>query len=382
MRSLVLSRIGSARAIAQRALSSIATSEHDVKRVAVTGSAGAIGYALLMRIASGQMFGPDVPVHLSLLETTKGLKPLAGVVMELHDGAFPLLRGITTSDKPDVGFGDADVALLVGATPRGPGMERKDLMNANAQIFAEQGRALNDVASRDVRVLVVGNPANTNALVAAVNAPDLQPSQFMAMTRLDQNRAMAQVARKTNTPVMDVDRVIIWGNHSSTQYPDLSHARVGGKPALEAIKDENWVRSEFIPRVQKRGAEIIDARGASSAASAASAAVDHMHDLFVGSADAWQSLGVPSDGSYGIDKDIWYSVPCTCGDGSFKRVLDLPAPDEFSAKMMDVTRKELLEERDAVKHLLPKDFNSKSSDNPSQADGKPVKGGRKRKVTK
>jgi malate dehydrogenase len=334
-------------------LLSVAAAPPAAKHVAVTGSAGAIGYALLMRIASGQMFGQGTPVHLSLVETEKGMKPLAGVVMELQDGAFPLLASVRTSTDPAVGFGDADVAILVGATPRGPGMERADLMSANAAIFAAQGKALNDSAARDVAVLVVGNPANTNALVAAANAPDLSPAQFMAMTRLDQNRAMAQVAKKTGAPVRDVDRVVIWGNHSATQVPDLAHARVAGRPALDVIADEAWVRGEFIPRVQKRGAEIIGARGASSAASAASAAVDHLRDLFVGSGAAWKSLAVPSDGSYGVDKGIWYSVPCTCGDGVYKRVLDVPAPDEFTAAMMDVTRKELLDERDAVRHLLP-----------------------------
>lgn len=341
---------------AARSARTLSTSAPDapVKKVAVTGAAGAIGYAMLMRIASGQMFGPNVPVQLQLLETEQGLKPLKGVALEIMDGAFPLVRGIKQTADPIEGFGDADVAVLVGAKPRGPGMERKDLMSANAAIFAVQGKAINDAAKKDVKVLVVGNPANTNALVAAANAPDIHPSQFMAMTRLDQNRAMGQVASKTGASVRDVERVVIWGNHSSTQYPDLSHALVEGKPALDVINDTEWVRGEFIPRVQKRGAEIITARGASSATSAASAAIDHIHDLFVGSGDKWQSLAVPSDGSYGIDKDIWYSVPCHCpGDGVYKRVLDLPAPDEFSAAMMDATRKELLEERDAVKHLLP-----------------------------
>lgn len=329
-------------------------SEQPVKKVAVTGAAGAIGYAMLMRIASGQMFGPDVPVELQLLETEQGLKPLQGVVMEVMDGAFPLVRGIVQTADPEVGFGDADAAVLVGARPRGPGMERSDLMSANAAIFAVQGKAINNAAKKNVSVLVVGNPANTNALVAAANAPDLSPGQFMAMTRLDQNRAMGQVASKTGTSVRDVERVVIWGNHSSTQYPDLSNALVEGKPALDVINDTKWVREEFIPRVQKRGAEIIGARGASSATSAASAAIDHMHDLFVGSGDAWQSMAIPSDGSYGMDKGIWYSVPCYCrGGGVYERVFDVPEPDEYSAAMMDATRKELLEERDAVKHLLP-----------------------------
>lgn len=352
---------------ARRGFASAAAVEKPVKKVAVTGAAGAIGYAMLMRIASGQMLGPDVPVELQLLETEEGLKPLKGVAMEIMDGAFPLVRGIKQTSDPNDGFGDADVAVLVGARPRGPGMERADLMSANAAIFAVQGKAINDSASKDVRVLVVGNPANTNALVASANAPDLSPSQFMAMTRLDQNRAMGQVAARTGVPVLDVDRVVIWGNHSSTQYPDLSNALVDGKPALDVINDTEWVRNEFIPRVQKRGAEIIDARGASSATSAASAAIDHIHDLFVGSGDAWQSLAIPSDGSYGMDKDIWYSVPCYCrGNGVYERVLDLPPPDEYSAAMMDATRKELLEERDAVKHLLPSAASAKTTAKPAR----------------
>ncbi|CDF77444.1 malate dehydrogenase, mitochondrial precursor [Chondrus crispus] len=354
---------------------SAAAAEPPTKKVAVTGAAGAIGYAMLMRIASGQMFGPHVPVELQLLETEQGLKPLKGVAMEIKDGAFPLVRGITQTADPNTGFGDADVAVLVGARPRGPGMERADLMNANAAIFAVQGKAINDAAKKDVRVLVVGNPANTNALVAAANAPDIDPAQFMAMTRLDQNRAMGQVAIKTGTPVRDVERVVIWGNHSSTQYPDLSNALVNGKPALDVINDTKWVREEFIPRVQKRGAEIIGARGASSATSAASAAIDHIHDLYVGSGDAWQSLAIRSDGSYGMDKDIWYSVPCRCpGDGVYERVLDIPSPDEYSAAMMDATRKELLEERDAVKHLLP-------AATRKQAGTKPARKKRAKKAT-
>lgn len=341
----------SAFSAARRSLST--TSPKPIK-VTVTGAAGMIGYALLMRISSGQLLGPNVPVELQLLETEQGMKPLKGVTMEIMDGAFPLVHKISQTSDPNEGFGDTDVAILVGARPRGPGMERADLMSANAQIFAVQGRALNDSANRNVSVLVVGNPANTNALVAAANAPDLNPEQFMAMTRLDQNRAIGQIALKTNSSVSDIERIIIWGNHSSTQYPDLSHALVGGQPALKVIGDDEWVKNDFIPRVQKRGAEIIGARGASSATSAASAAIDTIHDLCVGSGDVWQSIGIPSDGSYGIDKDIWYSVPCLCpGDGVYHRVLDVPSPDEFSAAMMDATRKELLEERDAVRHLLP-----------------------------
>lgn len=345
----------------RRTLSSTAAASS--KKIAVTGAAGSIGYALLMRIASGRMLGPNVSMELQLLETEAGMKPLGGVVMELNDGAFPLLDKVTATSDPNIAFGDADIALLVGARPRGPGMERADLLSANANIFAEQGRALNDNARKDVSVLVVGNPANTNALVAAANAPDLSHSQFMAMTRLDHNRAMGQVAIRTGVPVSSVERVVIWGNHSSTQYPDLSHALVDNRPALEVINDDSWVKSKFIPRVQKRGAEIIQARGASSATSAASAAIDHIRDLFSGSGDAWQSMAVPSDGSYGIDKDIWYSVPVTCpGNSVYSRVTDLPQPDEFSAAMMDASRKELLEERDAVRHLLPGCSNSSSKE--------------------
>lgn len=352
----------------QRTLSSTAAGSTP-RKVAITGAAGAIGYALLMRIASGQMLGSNVPVELQLLETEAGMKPLRGVVMEIQDGAFPLVEKVTSTSDPNTAFGDADYALLVGARPRGPGMERADLMSANAAIFAEQGRALSENAKKDVSVLVVGNPANTNALVAAANAPNLSSEQFMAMTRLDQNRAMAQVAIRAGVPVSSVERVVIWGNHSSTQYPDLSHALVEGRPALDVINDESWVKSKFIPRVQKRGAEIIEARGASSATSAASAAIDHMYDLSNGSGDAWQSIAVPSDGSYGIDKDIWYSVPVTCsGNGVYTRVTDLPQPDEFSAAMMDATRKELLEERDAVRHLFPggSKSNSKQTSQPSR----------------
>lgn len=353
----------------RRALATSA-SEPAVKNVAVTGAAGAIGYALLMRIASGQMFGENVPVNLHLLETKTGMKPLQGVELELMDGAFPLVRSIKATSNAVEAFGDVDAAILVGARPRGPGMERKDLLGANAAIFAEQGKALNESAKRGVRVLVVGNPANTNALVAAHNAKDIDATHFHAMTRLDQNRAMAQLAKKTAASVRDVERVVIWGNHSATQYPDLSHATVNGVPAMEVINNDKWIRETLIPGVQKRGAEIISARGASSAASAASAAIDHMRDLFCGSGDLWQSMAVPSDGSYGVDQGIWYSVPCICaGDGSFVRVQNLPPPDEYSAAMMDATRKELIEERDAVMHLLP-----------TQGSTTPVKKTRKRRA--
>lgn len=323
-------------------------------RVAVTGAAGQIGYQLLMRIASGEMLGKNQPVILHCVDLPQALKALKGTVMELEDGAFPLLKGVRATDKLEDGFGDVNFALLVGAKPRGPGMERKDLMAANAKIFAEQGKALNSSAARDVRVLVVGNPANTNALVASANAPDLWEEQFTALTRLDQNRAMAQLASKMGCDVSDVDRVAIWGNHSSTQYPDLSHALVKGEWVRKRV-DDKWYKEEFIPRVQKRGAEVIDARGASSAASAANAAIDHVRDMWLGSGDRWQSIAMPSDGSYGVDKGLWYSLPCLCPGAHYRRILDLPV-DEFSASMMEKTRVELVQERDAVKHLLPKDY--------------------------
>lgn len=301
------------------------------------------------------MLGKDQLVELQLIETEAGMKPLKGVMMELEDGAYPLLSKVTATTDLSEGFGDANYALLVGAKPRGKGMERKDLLSENAAIFAEQGKALNDASAVNCKVLVIGNPANTNALVASANAPDMWPEQFIAMTRLDQSRAAALVAEKAKCDVSDVDRVIIWGNHSATQYPDLSHARIGGKWALNTIKDEKWVTDEFIPRVQKRGAEIIGARGASSAASAASAGIDTIRDLHLGSTAQWQSNGIVSNGTYGIEKGIWYSVPTVCnGDSHYRRVLNLPI-DEFSAKKMNATEKELLEERDGVRHLLPKD---------------------------
>lgn len=299
------------------------------------------------------MLGKDQPIELNLIETDAGMSPLKGVMMELEDGAFPLLSKVTTTTDLREGFGDISYALLVGASPRGPGMERSDLMKANASIFAEQGKALNDSAAVNAKVLVVGNPANTNALVAAHNAPDMWPEQFIAMTRLDQSRAKSLLAEKAGVPVKQVDRVIIWGNHSSTQYPDLSHARVNGKWAKSVISDDKWIRDEFIPRVQKRGAEVIDARGASSAASAASAAIDTIRDLHLGSDEQWISNGIPSDGSYGIESGIWYSVPTVCqGDSHYRRVRRLPI-DEFSAEMMAKSEAELLQERDAVRHLLP-----------------------------
>lgn len=299
------------------------------------------------------MLGDDQPIELNLIETDAGMSPLRGVMMELEDGAFPLLSKVTATKDLREGFDDVSYALLVGATPRGPGMERSELMSANAKIFAEQGKALNDVAQLNSKVLVVGNPANTNALVAASNAPDMWPEQFIAMMRLDQSRAKALVAEKANVRVKEVDRVIIWGNHSSTQYPDLSHARIGGKWAKSVINDDKWIKEELVPRVQRRGAEVIDARGASSAASAASAAIDTIRDIHLGSNEQWLSNAVPSDGSYGIAKGIWYSVPTICeGDSHYRRVQRLPI-DEYSAKMMTASEKELIEERDAVRHLLP-----------------------------
>ncbi len=321
-------------------------------RVAVTGAAGQISYSLLFRIASGSMLGPDQPVILQLLEITPALDALKGVAMELDDCAFPTLAGIVMTDNPEVAFKDVDYALLVGARPRGPGMERKDLLEANAAIFSVQGKALNKVASRHVKVLVVGNPANTNSLIAQRNAPDIDPRQFTAMTRLDHNRAMAQLAGKTGKSINDVKKIIIWGNHSSTQYPDISKATVAGQ-AAPSLVDNTWYESDYIPCVQQRGAAIIKARGASSAASAASAAVDHMRTWALGTADNdWVSMSVYSDGSYGIEKGLIYSFPCTCkhGDWSIVQGLDI---SEFSRARMAATEKELKEERDAVSHLLP-----------------------------
>lgn len=321
-------------------------------RVAVTGAAGQISYSLLFRIASGEMLGKDQPVILQLLEITPAMNALKGVAMELDDCAFPLLQDIVCSDDPNVVFKDADYALLVGARPRGPGMERKDLLEANAAIFSVQGKAINDNASRNIKVLVVGNPANTNALIAQRNAPDIDPRQFTAMTRLDHNRALSQLGEKLNVPVTEVSKMTIWGNHSSTQYPDLFHALVNSKVAVEQV-DKSWYESEFIPTVQQRGAAIIAARGASSAASAANAAIDHMHDWALGSKDNdWVSMGVYSDGSYGIEEGLIYSFPCTCKNGTWEIVQGLEI-DEFSRTKMDATAQELKEERDAVKSLLP-----------------------------
>lgn len=321
-------------------------------RVAVTGAAGQISYSLLFRIASGGMLGPDQPVILQLLEITPALDALNGVAMELHDCAFPLVQDIILTDDPAVAFKDANFALLVGARPRGAGMERKDLLEANAAIFSVQGKALNEHAARDVKVLVVGNPANTNALIAQRNAPDLDPRQFTAMTRLDHNRAVGQLALKTEKSVTDVKQAIIWGNHSATQYPDLHHTLVNGDAATGLI-DNAWYTDEFIPTIQQRGAAIIKARGASSAASAANAAVDHMRDWALGtSSDDWVSMGVISDGSYGIEEGLIYSFPCRCVDGDWSIVQDLEIND-FSREKMQATEQELREERDAVAHLLP-----------------------------
>ena len=322
----------------------------DPVRIAVTGAAGQIGYALVFRIASGAMLGLEQPVILQLLEIPPAMAALRGVVMELDDCAFPLLRGVVATDDPNVAFAAADVALLVGSRPRGPGMERSDLLEANAAIFSVQGRALNDHANRGVKVLVVGNPANTNCLIAQRNAPDLDPRQFTAMTRLDHNRALAQLAAKTGAGVTDIAGLAIWGNHSPTMYPALPHATVRGQPALEQV-DMAWVEGEFLPTVQKRGAAIIDARGASSAASAASAAVDHMRDWVAG-AGGVLSMGVCSDGSYGIAEGLIFSFPVMCEGGDWRIVPGL-AIDAFSRGKLDATEAELLEERELVAALLP-----------------------------
>tara|TARA_B100001750_G_C15512884_1_gene604884 strand:+ start:1659 stop:2639 length:981 start_codon:yes stop_codon:yes gene_type:complete len=320
-------------------------------RVAVTGAAGQIGYALLFRIASGAMLGNDQPVILHLLEITPALGALEGVVMELNDCAFPLLAGVVTTDDANVAFKDVDYALLVGSRPRGPGMERKDLLEANGAIFAPQGKALNDNAKKDVKVLVVGNPANTNALIAQQNAPDLDPSCFSAMVRLDHNRALSQLASKMDVHSSDVKYMTIWGNHSSTQYPDISNAEVNGSKAVDVV-DFKWVKDEFIPTVQQRGAAIIKARGASSAASAASAAIDHMRDWALGtSGDNWVSMAVPSDGSYGIKEGIIFGYPVKCSNGTYEIVQGLSI-DDFSAEKLKETETELREERAAVEHLF------------------------------
>ena len=320
-------------------------------RVAVTGAAGQIGYALLFRIAAGDMLGPDQPVILHLLEITPALPALNGVVMELDDCAFPLLAGVVATDDANVAFKDADYALLVGARPRGAGMERKDLLSANGAIFGPQGKALNAHARRDVKVLVVGNPANTNALIAQANAPDLDPKCFTAMVRLDHNRAKAQLAAKAGAHNTDVRKMIIWGNHSSTQYPDIHHATVKGQAAMSLV-DQAWYEKEFIPTVQQRGAAVIKARGSSSAASAASAAIDHMRSWALGTAEGdWVSMGIPSDGSYGIKPGVIYGYPVTCRNGKYEIVQGLEV-NQFSRARMDATDKELREERASVENLL------------------------------
>jgi malate dehydrogenase len=323
-------------------------------RVAVTGAAGQIGYSLLFRIASGEMLGKEQPVILQLLEIPdeKAQKALKGVMMELDDCAFPLLQSMVAASDPKVAFRDVDVALLVGARPRGPGMERKDLLEANGAIFVPQGRALGEVASRDVKVLVVGNPANTNALIAMKNAPGLEPTQFTAMMRLDHNRAMTQVAQKTGKAVTAVRKMTIWGNHSATQYPDVFNAEVDGQNAARAINDQAWIESTFIPTVQKRGAAIIEARGLSSAASAANAAIDHVRDWVHGTAKGdWVSMGIPSDGSYDIPEGIMFGYPVTCSGGRFEIVKGLEHND-FAKGKIAATHKELTEERSAIAHLL------------------------------
>ena len=322
-------------------------------RVAVTGAAGQIGYSLLFRIASGEMLGRDQPVILQLLEIPdeKAQKALNGVMMELEDCAFPLLAGMSAHAEPATAFRDAQVALLVGARPRGPGMERKDLLAANAQIFTAQGKALDAAASRDVKVLVVGNPANTNAYIAMKSAPSLPRTAFTAMMRLDHNRALSQLSARTGKPVDSIEKVVVWGNHSPTMYPDIRFASIAGQPAPQAVADEAWYRDTFIPTVGKRGAAIIEARGLSSAASAANAAIDHVRDWVLGTAGRWVTMGVASDGSYGIPEDIVYGFPVTCAGGRFEVVKGLDI-DDFSRARMDATLKELLEERDGVKHLL------------------------------
>ncbi len=320
-------------------------------RVAITGAAGQIGYQLCFRIAAGDMLGPDQPVILQLLEITPALGALEGVVMELGDSAFPLLTDIVATDNAEVAFEETDYALLVGARPRGPGMERSDLLSANGQIFGPQGAAMNKVASRDIKVLVVGNPANTNALIAQAAAPDLNPRNFTAMTRLDHNRALAQLASKIETHHSNISRMAIWGNHSSTQYPDIRFAEVGGSAVAGGV-DQDWYRDTFIPDVQQRGAAIIKARGASSAASAASAAIDHMRSWVMGTPEGdWVSMAVPANGSYNIEPGIVYSHPCICENGDYRIVQGLDI-DEFSRERMDATETELREERAAVENLL------------------------------
>ena len=320
-------------------------------KVAVTGAAGQIGYSLLFRIASGALLGPETPIQLRLLEITPALKALDGVVMELDDCAFPTLAGVETSDDPNVAFDGANIALLVGARPRAKGMERADLLEANGAIFTGQGKALNDHAADDVRITVTGNPANTNALIAMSNAPDIPSDRFSALTRLDHNRALAQLAAKTDSSVNDISRLTIWGNHSATQYPDIFHAQVGGKNAAELVDDQAWLESDFIPAVQQRGAAIIDARGASSAASAAAATIDHARAWLRGSKDGdWVSMAIRSDGSYDVPEGLVSSFPVTCSDGAYSIVQGLRIND-FSRERIDASARELSEEREAVRGM-------------------------------
>ena len=321
------------------------------KRIAVTGAAGQIGYSLLFRIANGDMLGKDQPVILQLLDITPAMPAVKGVVMELDDCAFPLLAGVVVTDDPAVAFKDADYALLVGARPRSKGMERKDLLEANGAIFTVQGKALNDHASRNCKILVVGNPANTNALIAMKSAPDLPKKNFTAMLRLDHNRALSQLAAKSGKPVDSIEKLIVWGNHSPTMYPDFRFATAGGQPLKSLINDDAWNRDTFIPTVGKRGAAIIEARGLSSAASAANAAIDHMRDWALGTGGKWVTMGIASDGSYGIPEDVIYGFPVTCDAGEYSLVPGLEI-DQFSRERMKVTLDELLAERDGVKHLL------------------------------
>lgn len=320
-------------------------------RVAVTGAAGQIGYALLFRIASGEMLGKDQPVVLQLLDLPQAQDALKGVMMELQDCAFPLLAGMVASDEPEVAFKDAQVAILVGARPRSKGMERADLLAANAEIFTVQGRALNAAADRDVKVLVVGNPANTNAYIAMKSAPDLNPNNFTAMLRLDHNRALSQIAEKTGKDVKDIEKLCVWGNHSPTMYADYRFATIGGESVKDMINDQEWNANVFLPTVGKRGAAIIEARGLSSAASAANAAIDHIHDWWLGTDGKWTTMGIPSDGSYGIPKDTMFGFPVTCANGKYEIVQGLEI-DEFSQERINVTLDELEQEKQGVAHLL------------------------------
>ncbi len=320
-------------------------------RVAVTGAAGQIGYAILFRIASGQLLGPDTPVHLSLLEIPAALKAVEGTAMEIDDCAFPLVAGVDITDDPNKAFDGASVALLIGARPRSKGMERSDLLEANGGIFKPQGKALNDHAASDIKVLVVGNPANTNCLIAKSHAPDIPAERFTSMMRLDHNRAIAQLAAKAGARVSDITNMTVWGNHSPTQYPDIFHAKVKGKNAADVVSDQQWLENDFLPTVQKRGATVIEARGASSAASAADAAVDHVRDWVMGTAEGdWVSMGIPSDGSYGVDEGVIFGFPVTCSGGSYEIVQGLDLND-FSKSRLDVTVNELQDERETVKQL-------------------------------